>query len=350
MANKQYKTWMLKGGGATDNLQYVQDTRTNAALGPDEVRVVMHAASLNYRDLMIAKGGLPVTQAVPNTVPGSDGAGVVHSVGPNVTTFRPGDKVLPHMVQGVSDDFLPRLDAISGGIGQAVNGTLCEQGVYPAESVVRMPNNMSFAQAATLGCSGLTAWNALMGLKGRAVQAGDYVLVQGTGGVSIAALQFAKAAGATVVATTGKEANMARLTALGAAHVINYKTDATWGATARKLTPDERGFDHIVDVGADATMGQSFEAIRTDGIISLVGVLGSGTNKVDVMTALWSVCVVRGVLLGSKDMFRDMVAFCEKHDVQPALDDETFSLADAQGAFQRLEKQQHFSKVVIQIQ
>ncbi|CAK7230972.1 hypothetical protein SCUCBS95973_007754 [Sporothrix curviconia] len=348
MADDKYNTWMLKGSGSTENLQYVQ--QTSAKLGPDEVRVVMHAASLNYRDLVIAKGSLPMTQATPNTVPGSDGAGVVHSVGANVVELRPGDKVLPHMVQGVSDDFLPRMDAISGGLGQAVNGTLCEQGVYPAESIVRMPDNMNFAQAATLGCSGLTAWNALMGLRDRAVQAGDYVLVQGTGGVSIAALQFAKAAGATVVATTGKGANVARLTALGAAHVINYKTDADWGVTARKLTPEGRGFDHIVDVGGDATLGQSFAAIRTDGVVSLVGVLGTGANKVDAMTALWSVCVVRGVLLGSKNMFRDMVAFCEKHNVQPALDDETYSLADAQRAYQRLEKQQHFSKVVIKIQ
>ncbi|CAK7200678.1 hypothetical protein SEUCBS139899_003376 [Sporothrix eucalyptigena] len=346
---EKYMTWTLQSSGATENLQYGEATQSSAALGSGEVRVSMHAASLNYRDLVIAKGSLPVTQATPNTVPGSDGAGVVHSVGANVTCFKVGDKVLPHMVQGVANDFLPRLDAISGGLGQAVDGTLCEEGVYPAESLVRMPINMSYAQAATLGCSGLTAWNALMGLRGRAVQAGDFVLVQGTGGVSIAALQFAKAAGATVVATTGKDVNVARLQQLGAAHVINYKTDPTWGETARKLTPDGRGFDHIVDVGADATMNQSLKAVRTDGVVSLVGVLGDGLNKIDIMSALWSVCVVRGVLLGSKDMFREMVAFCEDKNVQPALDDVSFSLADAKGAYERLEKQQHFSKVVIQI-
>ncbi|CAK7246277.1 MAG: hypothetical protein STHCBS139747_007903 [Sporothrix thermara] len=353
MAENKCMMWLLQGPGSAENIQYVEDARASAALGPDEVRVVMHAASLNYRDLVIAKASLPATQPTPNTIPGSDGAGVVHSVGANVTAFQPGDKVLPHMVQGVADDFLPSMASISGGLGQAVNGTLCEQGVFSAESLVRMPRNMSFEQAATLGCSGLTAWNALMGLGGRALRAGDYVLVQGTGGVSMAALQFAKAAGATVVATTGKAADseaVKMLTALGAAHIINYRTEPEWGAKARALTPGGRGFDHIVDVGGDATLAQSMAAARTDGVVSVVGMLGAGTDKVvPAMAALWSVCVVRGVLLGTKDMFRDMVAFCEKHNVQPALDDVKFALADARGAYERLEKQQHFSKVVIQV-
>lgn len=355
MASDQNMRWTLRGrSGGVDNLVYGPAVQAEE-LGPNDVRVTMHAASLNYRDIAIAKGSLPATQPTPGTVPGSDGAGIVHSVGANVTAFKPGDKVLPHMVHPATDDFLPRLDFISAGLGQALDGTLADEAVFPQDGLVRMPRNMSFTRAATLSCSGLTAWNALMGLRGREVKAGDFVLVQGSGGVSIAALQFAHAVGATVVATTGKgDDTAARLTALGAAHVLNYKTDPDWGTTARKLTPDGRGFDHIVDVGGGAaTLGPSLQAIRTDGIISLVGVLDAGNTsldtKVDMMAALWTVCTVRGVLLGSKDMFRNMVAFCEEHDVQAALDDVTFSLPDALGAYKRLEEQKHFSKVVIQI-
>ncbi|OIW24696.1 NAD(P)-binding protein [Coniochaeta ligniaria NRRL 30616] len=208
---------------------------------------------------------------------------------------------------------------------------------------------MTFEQAATLPCSGLTAWNALMGLRGREVKAGDYVLVQGTGGVSVAALQFAVAAGATVVATTGKEANTKRLQSLGASHVINYKTQPTWGAVARSFTPQSRGFDHVIDIGGHSTLGESLKAVRLDGLVSLVGLLGSEGVEVDMLGALWSLCIVRGVLLGSKAMFRDMVKFCEQKNVQPTLDDVVFSLARARDAYERLEKQQHFSKVVITI-
>ncbi|OAA65314.1 Alcohol dehydrogenase superfamily, zinc-type [Niveomyces insectorum RCEF 264] len=341
---QQSMQWTLAGSTSSDNLSY-SPVDVPAKLGPDDVLVTMHAASLNYRDI----GSLPTTQAKPNVIPGSDGAGVVLRVGPNVCDFRPGDKVIPHMVPVASDDFLPQMDAISGGLGQTRDGTLCESAVFSQHGLIRMPSHMSFEEAATLGCSGLTAWNALMGLRGREVKAGDYVLVQGTGGVSVAALQFAIAVGATVVATTGKEANRERLASLGASHVINYKSDPAWGQTARALTPGSRGFDHIVDVGAHATLRESFKAVRTDGIVSLVGVLGAGTNRVDVMEVLWSVSVARGVLLGSKAMFRDMVRFCEKTHVHPALDDVTFWLQDAHDAYKRLEKQQHFSKVVIKI-
>lgn len=356
MASTGNMRWTLRGpSGGVDNLEYGPVAQAASELGPNDVRVTMHAASLNYRDIAIAKGSLPATQPTPGTIPGSDGAGVVQSVGSSVTAFQVGDKVLPHMVHPATDDFLPRLDNISAGLGQALDGTLANTSVFPADSLVPMPSNMSFTEAATLGCSGLTAWNALFGLSGREVKAGDYVLVQGSGGVSIAALQFAHAAGATVVATTGKGDDVAtRLTKLGAAHVLNYKKDSDWGTTARKLTPDGRGFDHIVDVGGgSATLGPSLQAIRTDGIISLVGVLDAGNTspetRVDMMAALWTVATVRGVLLGSKDMFRNMVAFCEKHDVKPALDNVTFSLVDAVGAYKRLEEQKHFSKVVIEI-
>ncbi|KAB5542810.1 hypothetical protein GE09DRAFT_226911 [Coniochaeta sp. 2T2.1] len=345
---QQHKQWVLRTTDTVANLEYVT-ANTPQDLRENQVLVQMRAASLNYRDLAIIQGTYPSTRAVADTVPASDGSGVVKAVGPAVSSFKPGDKVVMHMVPDVPEDALPHFTDISGGLGQVSDGTLRELAAFPQEGLVRMPDNMTFEQAATLPCSGLTAWNALMGLRGRELKAGDYVLVQGTGGVSVAALQFAVAAGATVVATTGKEANVKRLEALGASHVINYKTHPPWGEVARSFTPESRGFDHIVDVGGNSTLGESLKAVRLDGLISLVGLLGTEAVQVDMLSALWSLAVVRGVLLGSKAMFRDMVRFCEEKNVQPALDDVAFSLERADEAYGRLEKQLHFSKVVITI-
>ncbi|KAH8903660.1 GroES-like protein [Coniochaeta sp. PMI_546] len=180
--------WVLRTTDTLANLEYVSGT-IPSDLEDNHVLVEMRAASLNYRDLAIVKGSYPTTRAVPNTVPGSDGSGVVKAVGSGVFSFKPGDKVMIHLVPNALDDSLPRFEDISGGLGQTSDGTLRELAVFPQEGLVRMPENMTFEQAATLPCSGLTAWNALMGLRGREVKAGDYVLVQGTGGVSIAALK-----------------------------------------------------------------------------------------------------------------------------------------------------------------
>lgn len=152
-----------------------------------------------------------------------------------------------------------------------------------------------------------------------------------------------------MVATTGKEANAKRLESLGASHVINYKTQSAWGDVARSFTPKLRGFDHVIDIGGHSTLAESLKAVRLDGVVSLVGLLGSDGVEVDMLGALWSLCIVRGVLLGSKTMFRDMVSFCELKNVQPTLDNVVFTLGRAREAYERLEKQQHFSKVVITI-
>ncbi|KAI3395502.1 hypothetical protein diail_1288 [Diaporthe ilicicola] len=351
--------WVLDSAQeGISSLRYEQDaTFTADQVGPEEVLVEIRAASLNYREIAICRGNpssaIPLP-ATPDVIPGSDGSGVVLTVGSDVPKssqwLQPGAKVVTHMIPHVADDALPSLEDVCSGLGQKLNGTLCRQVILHHSALVPMPNHMSFEEAATLTCSGLTAWNALMGMPGREVKEGDWVLVQGTGGVSVAALQIAVAAGAAVVAITSSDAKADRLLSLGARHVINYKKQPNWGEVAKGFTPKQRGIDHVVDVVGATTMAESLKALRLHGLITVAGMiggLGGGEQVPDVMSALWKLCVFRGIYLGSRGMFRDMGQFLEQKGVRPALDDVAFSLEEAKSAFERLEKQEHFSKVVI---
>ncbi|KAL1867688.1 hypothetical protein Daus18300_006244 [Diaporthe australafricana] len=294
--------------------------------------------------------------ATPDVILGSDGAGVVVAVGSDVPKssqwLQPGVKVMTHMIPHVADNTLPGFEDVASGLGQKLNGTLGRQAILHHSALVPMPSHMSFEEAATLTCSGLTAWNALMGMPGREVKKGDWVLTQGTGGVSVAALQIAVAAGATVVAITSSDEKADRLLSLGARHVINYKKHSNWGELARGLTPEKRGIDHVVDVVGPTTMAESLRALRLNGLLTVTGMiggLGGGEQVPDLMSALWNLCIVRGIYLGSRSMFWDMVRFLEQKGIRPALDDVAFSLEEAKSAFERLERQEHFSKIVIKM-
>lgn len=259
--------------------------------------------------------------------------------------FKERDRVVVHMCPGVGDDHIPTFAGISAGIGHGKDGTLREYGNFEATALVHAPKNLSFEKAATLTCSGLTAWNALEGVK-----EGDWVLVQGTGGVSVAALQFAVAKGANVVATTSSEEKAERLRKLGAKEVINYRTTEKWGEEARKITAEGRGFDCMVDVGGNGTLPESLKAVRTGGTVVLTGILsGQEPEAVPMMAALFQVCTVRGILLGTRTQFRELVKFVEDKDVQPVLDDVEFGLEQVKECYERLEAQKHFSKVVIKV-
>ncbi|KAK8022162.1 zinc-containing alcohol dehydrogenase [Apiospora rasikravindrae] len=355
--------WVLDSAQAgLSSLHFDAAAPPPAQLGLEEVLVRMHAASLNYRDLVIAKGirqilHHPPSPPPPNITPGSDGSGVVLAVGPSVPShlnLQPDARVVTHLAPHLDDDALPGFEDIIAGLGQQTPGTLCRLGVFHYSALIPLPDseNMSHEAAATLTCSGLTAWNALMGMRGREVREGDWVLVQGTGGVSIAALQIAAAAGATVIATTSSDAKADRLRSLGASHVLNYRSQPDWGVKAKALTPGGRGVDHVVDIGGAPTLPQSLEAIRRDGVITVVGMIGDSTiNEIppDAMSALYRICVYRGVLLGTRNMFKDMVQFFHDKKIDPVVDDVAFQLEDAIKAYERLEKQQHFSKVVIKI-
>ncbi|ETS81526.1 hypothetical protein PFICI_06528 [Pestalotiopsis fici W106-1] len=345
--------WVLRSPYGFENLTY-EETSENEPLGPQDVLVRLHAASLNSRELYVLKGArLPAASAPMKSplVPSSDGAGVVVEIGRDVTLFKPGDKVITHLAVHIPDDALPVMDDIQNGLGHLSDGTLRRLGTFHHSALAHMPQNLSFAEAATLTCSGLTAWNALMGLPGRPVRSGDFVVVQGTGGVSVAALQIAVAAGATVIATTSSDAKAARLRALGATHVVNYRTTPEWGHIVRSLTPEGRGADFVVEIGGPSTLAESIAAIRTNGVVALTGASGGWDDSApNMMQVLTSVIILRGVLLGTRQMMREFVEFIHEKGIKPALDDIAFEFENVKAAYERLDRKEHFSKVVIKIQ
>ncbi|KAE8376792.1 hypothetical protein BDV26DRAFT_282397 [Aspergillus bertholletiae] len=330
--------WTLTGQKRISSLTFVEN-HPLPALKDHDVRVKIHAASLNYRDLAITLGHFNLS-IKDNIVLASDGAGVVEAVGSQVCNFKPGDRVCTHLTTHIAGDTPATFADIGAGLGQHVDGTLRGHGVYHETSLVKMPENLSFDEASTLTCSGLTAWNALFGLKGKEPRKGIVVLVQGTGGVSTAALQFALCSGATVIVTTSNDAKASRLKSLGAHHVINYKSTPDWGTAARSFTLGGRGVDLIVDVGGASTLRQSLMAIRPEGIIALAGFLGgaSSPDMPSLMDGLSYLCTSRGLLLGTRAQFHTMNQFIE-NDMKSMVKE----------AYEYLEQQKHFSKVVVRV-
>ncbi|KAI9369921.1 hypothetical protein BJX61DRAFT_122711 [Aspergillus egyptiacus] len=317
-------------------------------VGENEVLVKLHGASLNYRDLIIPKGKYPFPLDLP-VVPGSDGAGEVVEVGSKVSQFKKGDKVVTLFNQHHQYGDIDAAGAKSG-LGGVFDGTLRQYGVFNENGLVRAPRNLNYLEASTLTCAGLTSWNALFGLK--PLLPGQTVLVQGTGGVSIFALQFAKAAGATVIATTSSDEKAKKLKELGADHIINYKTQPNWGEIARGLTLDNAGVDHIVEVGGSGTLQQSLKAIKFEGVISIIGFLGGMDPKTipGILDTLSNICTVRGVYVGSKALMQDMVKAIEASDIHPVVDQKVFTLEQAKEAYEYMWAQKHFGKLGIKIE
>ncbi|KAH7110664.1 hypothetical protein B0J13DRAFT_499735 [Dactylonectria estremocensis] len=355
--SKMARRWILTSQeGFETSLKYEENIPVPSTdkLGPNEVLVKMRAASLNYRDIVIAgPGGIngPITAPV---VPACDGAGSVEAVGTLVTNFKPGDRVItyaaPKAVESKGGDAYSSMADVQPMLGQGTDGTLQSIGVFAESALVHAPTSLEWLPAATLTVTWLTAWNVLFGLEGKKAGPGTFVLVQGTGGVSIATLQVAVAFGATVVATTSSEAKAARLRALGAQHVVNYQVNPDgWGIEARYLTPDGRGFDTVVDIGGNETLSQSLSAVRVDGVIAIVGGVGKDTEPVPLFAALMHTCIVRGSLGGSHNQLKELVRFIDETKVRPAVDDVVFELADVKGAYRRLEDKKHFAKVLIRV-
>lgn len=206
---------------------------------------------------------------------------------------------------------------------------------------------MNAIEASTLTCAPLTAWNALYGLK--TVKAGDWVLTQGTGGVSLSGIQFAAAAGATVVATTSTKEKAEELKKLGATHVINYRETPNWGEAARALTPGGNGFDHILEIGGPGSLEQSLKAIKLEGVITIIGFLAPSDKQPPLMAALSNVCTVRGIFVGSKQQFEEMNRAIDSNKIKPVVDSNIFSFDDIKKAYQYQWEQKHYGKVVIKI-
>ncbi|KAI1347062.1 hypothetical protein F5Y01DRAFT_330156 [Xylaria sp. FL0043] len=338
------KQWIVTGTGkGFDTLQYGDGEVPK--VGDNDVLVKLYAASLNYRDLIIPRGQYPFPTRFP-VVAASDGAGEVIEVGSKVSLWKKGDRVVTLFNQGHQYGAVS-IAAAGTGVGGMVDGTLRQYGVFNETGLVRAPKNLSYAEAATLTCAGLTSWNALYGLK--AIKPGDTVLVQGTGGVSLFALQFAKAAGAKVIATTSSKDKEETVKKLGADHVLNYKQDENWGDTARKLTPGGEGVDVVIEVGGAGTLQQSLQAIKYEGTIAIIGFLGGAKVQTSVIECLTRICTARGVYVGSRAQMEDMVAAIEANDIHPVLDSKTFTLEKAKEAYEYQWSKGHVGKISIKI-
>ncbi|KAH6614009.1 hypothetical protein C7974DRAFT_404268 [Boeremia exigua] len=346
MAPPTTRQWKVQGKSGFDALKF-EESAPIPKIGDKDVLVKINGASLNYRDLIIPKGRYPFP-AKDDVVPGSDGAGVVESVGSGVTRFKAGDRVVTLFNSG---HLAGSLDAASlaTGLGGAVDGTLREYGVFDEQGLVAAPKNLNDLEASTLSCAGLTAWNALYGLESRALKPGQWVLTQGTGGVSIFALQFAKAAGARVIATTSSASKAETLKKLGADHIINYKETPNWGEKAKELTGG-LGVQHVVEVGGPTTMAQSLKAIAIDGVITIIGFIGGmDKNQPTFLETLNNICTVRGILVGSRLQMEDMVSAIEANDLHPVVDEKVFELKDLQEAYEYMWDQKHFGKLTIKV-
>jgi NADPH:quinone reductase-like Zn-dependent oxidoreductase len=310
--------------------------------GPGEVKVRVRATSLNYRDQAVAIGRYMTGPLTVPQVPLSDGAGEVTAVGPGVTRFKVGDRVAACFSPAWIDGPPPSGPRVALGAPPAI-GMLAEHVVLPADAFVRIPDSLTFEEAATLPCAGVTAWNALT--VGKAVKPGDVVLVMGTGGVSMLALQIARAAGATVVATSSSEEKLARAKTLGAAIGINYKTTPEWGPAVVAATGG-RGADIVVEVGGAGTLAQSMQAVAFGGAISLIGVLTQG--QIVPHPLMIKGAMLRGMLVGSRAMFEQLVRAIDANGIKPVID-KVFPFEQAADAYAYQASPALFGKVVIRV-
>lgn len=308
--------------------------------GPGELRVRIHASSLNFHDYIVVVGGVPTEDG---RVPMADGAGVVEAVGTGVTEFAVGDHVVSTFFPAWENGTAP-IDNFSTTPGDGVDGFAREQVVMPARGFTRAPAGYTHAESATLTTAGLTAWRALV-VNGR-LKAGDTVLTLGTGGVSIFALQLAKMMGAQVISTSSSDAKLQRLTALGADHVINYTTTPDWGRQVLELT-EGVGVDHVIEVGGPGTLPESIDAVRIGGHISLIGVLTGRAGEVPTAKMMAKQARLEGLIVGSRSQQRDMVRALEINDLRPVID-RSFSLDDIAEAFRYEESGAHFGKICLE--
>ncbi len=329
------KAIQVPEGGGLDNLQCVELSQPEPGVG--EILVRWRASSLNYHDYLTAIGVIPVEEG---RIPMSDGAGDVVAVGEGVDQWQEGDKVMsvfyPDWIEGQANKI-----KTTHILGEQINGCAVEYAVLPASAVTSIPDNYSYAEAATLPCAGLTVWRGLIVEAG--MQAGNSVLVQGTGGVSIFALQLAKAAGAKVYATTSSDEKAERLKALGADEVINYKKDPKWGVTISKLSG---GIDHVVDLGGGATMEQSIKAAAIGGNIISIGILGGRTGEIDFPLFFYKQLRMKGIVVGSREMQEALVNAININGIKPIVDRE-FPLEQLADAFRYQETGAHLGKICL---
>lgn len=322
-----------------DALNLVERARQD--VGPGDVRVRMRAVSLNYRDLMVARGSKKRAKRI---VPASDGAGEVVEVGSGVTRVAAGDRVAAAFFPTWLDGSLKE-EHHANALGGSLDGMLAEEVVLPEQAWVKIPSRYTFEQASTLPCAGVTAWHALF--EAVVVRPGETVLVQGSGGVSTFALQLARFAGARVIATSSSPEKRARFENMGAAATLDYKAEPKWGDAARAAAGGG-GVDVVVEVGGAGTFDQSVASLRYGGHMSLLGILAGTQAAVNTYAVFHKNIHIHGVYVGSVAMFERLVRVLERSSIEPVID-RVFAFEDTRAAYEHLASGAHFGKVVIRI-
>jgi len=335
------KAYEIRDGFGLDTL--VACERPDPTPGPFQVRVRVKATSLNQRDLMMVEGRYNPRQKLP-LIPNSDGAGEVDAVGPGVTRVKVGDRVMGLFSQAWLAG-APSRAAQTSTLGGPLDGALADTMLLHEDGVVLTPAHLSDEEAATLPCAAVTAWSALVTYGG--LKAGDTVLVQGTGGVSIFGLQLARMLGARVILTSSRDDKLEKARALGAHEVINYVTTPDWDKAARALTGG-MGVDHVVEVGGAGTFEKSLRAVRVGGTVSVIGVLSGGAGTVPLTPILMQNLRVQGILVGHREGFEAMNRALALHGIHPVVD-RVFPFAEARAAFEYLKSGAHFGKVVVRV-
>ncbi|MEW6210463.1 MAG: NAD(P)-dependent alcohol dehydrogenase [Acidobacteriota bacterium] len=333
------KVFEIQNAFGLDNLVLTERADPTPAAG--QVVIRLHAASLNYRDLMMVRGQYNPRQRLP-LIPVSDGAGEVVAVGEGVTRVKAGDRVAGLFTQKwIAGP--PSRSKLGSSLGGPLDGMLAQYVALSEEGVVRVPDHLSYEEAATLPCAAVTAWHSLI-VQGR-LKAGETVLSQGTGGVSIFALQFARLMGAEVILTSSSDEKLERARELGAAHTINYKTNPDWDKAAKEITGGV-GVDHVIEVGGAGTFARSLRAVRIGGHVGVIGVLSGAASELSVLPILMQNLRVQGVLVGSREMFEDMNRAIALHKMKPVVD-RVFEFAESREAFLHMQSALHFGKICI---
>lgn len=336
------KAFEITGTGGIESLRIAD--RPERQPGPGEVAVRMRGSSVNYRDLgnvLDPQGRGIQTPFIPN----SDGAGDVEAVGPGVTRFSPGDKVITCFMQHWIDGTMTRA-ATDSALGGALEGVLCERAILHEDGLVHLPEHLTYEEGATLTCAGLTAWQAVVDIGN--VKAGDTVLLLGTGGVSIFALQFAKLNGAQVIITSSSDEKLARTRALGADETINYSTHPDWDKKVMEITGG-RGADQVVEVGGIGTLQKSAQSLAFGGTITMIGGLTGRNGDFTTQTLTRKAGSLHGIYVGNRSMFEAMNRAIAHHRLHPVIDS-VYKFENAPAAYSAMQAAGHFGKLAISIE
>lgn len=333
------KRWILKAGSTNLNGLLLEDAPIPEP-GAGEVRIRVHAVSLNYRDQLVLKGQFANHLPAHDIIPVSDGAGEIDAIGEEVTTWAVGDRVTGLMLnwqKGIPTE-------VSFGLGSlSEDGMLAEYVVLPVDRVVRAPVTLDYAEAATLPCAALTAWNAIYG--DHPVQSDSKVLVLGSGGVSLFAMLFARAIGAEVIATSSQDAKLKRWMAIGASDGINYRDTPDWG---KAVFERSGGVNKVVDAVGTGTLNQSLAALGYQGEVALIGLFKFDEGPLEFATLMSKNATVRGISVGSAEMYEAMVQAIDHHKIQPPID-QRFRFEDAKEAYRSQSSPELFGKIVIDV-